>query len=355
MSESAAQPESGSAVVEPVEVLRQAIAWKKDSPLVALVTIVKAWPTAPMRAGSQMAVHADGRRCGSVFGPALDARVGAAAIEALAADQDRTLSLAVDDATASAAGLACGGGLEIRLEPLRDGPQGNARALGQTLDAVQRQRGVVLCTALGDSRRMVVATDSPDGDAWTVEALQRARADQTGIALVDGQEVLFQVFNAPLRLFVVGAVRIAAALVDAALLLGFEVSVIDPRPERAHSMPFAGARVLVGPAAEALREMALDERCAVVLLSHAPEIDDPALVRALTSRAFYIGALGSRRTHAARLARLEAAGLGAQVTARIHGPAGLPIGAIGPAEIAASIVAEIIAVLRRGEASARSR
>ena len=170
--------------------------------------------------------------------------------------------------------------------------------------------------------------------------------DDTAISNVDGVDVLFQVFNAPLRLYVVGAVRTARALREAALLLGYDVTIVDPRAELANEPSFAGAKLIVDDVAAALRSAHLDSRCAVVVLAHAPEIDDPALIEAVRSHAFYIGALGSRKSHAARLARLEQAGISHVLAMRVRGPAGLSIGAIGPAEIAASIVGEMIATLR---------
>lgn len=340
----------GSADTAPAAILRQALAWKDAAADVALATIVRAWPTAPMRAGSQMAVRGDGVCCGSLFGPPVDARVAQAALDVLDRGADPKLGVAVDDATASTAGLACGGALEIRLEAITEGDAGHAGPLRAALRAIEDRQGVVLCTRLSDGLRACLPANGAAAHAWAAEARDRARADDTGIASVDGDEVLFQVFNAPLRLFVVGAVRAARALLDAAKLVGFGVTLIDPRPGHMQAMPFPGARQVVDDAARALRDAHLDERCAVVFLSHAPEIDDPGLAEAIGSRAFYVGALGSRRTHAARLARLAERGHPPELTARIHGPAGLRIGAVGPAEIAASIVAEIVAVLRRGDA-----
>jgi xanthine dehydrogenase accessory factor len=358
-------------------ILLRAIEWKEAGHRVVLATIVRAWPTAARRAGSQMAVREDGERAGSVFGAGVDAQVAEAAAAALVTMGDRKASegrqrqqprrglfqLMVDDATANGAGLACGGPLEVRFEVLGHGDANDDGAwalLRDTLAAVQARRSVVLCTGLVDGRRLLVEPDPITGpstgsdDPWHAEALRHARGDESGIAVAGGDEVLFQVFNAPLRLFVVGAVRAARALLDASRLVGFEVSVVDPRPERMASLAFAQARTVVADAGDTLAEARLDARSAVVFLSHAPEIDDPGLHVALRSPAFYIGALGSRRTHAARLERLAQAGVTPQAAARIHGPVGLAIGAIGPAEIAASIVAEMIGVLRQGAAFRKS-
>ncbi|MEJ8821379.1 XdhC/CoxI family protein [Variovorax humicola] len=328
-------------------VVEQVLKWKDAGAGVALATVVKAWSTAPRRAGTQMAVHEDGTHFGTLFGTSVDTLVVSAALGALAEGKDAMVNVSVDDATASAAGMACGGALEIRLECIGSGQGAQVGVLREMLEALHSGHSVVLCTALSDGRRLLISGDGPASGAWASEAHKRARMDDTAIALVDGEEVLFQVFNAPLRLFVVGAVRTARALRDAAQLLGFEVTIIDPRAEMAGGPQFVGAAMLVGDVAATMRDLRLDSRCAVVVLAHAPEIDDPALIEAVRRNVFYIGALGSRKSHAARLARLEQAGVLAEQSARIHGPAGLDIGAIGPAEIAASIVAEMVAVLRK--------
>ena len=165
--------------------------------------------------------------------------------------------------------------------------------------------------------------------------------------------VFIQVFNPPLRLIVVGAVHITQPLARMALLAGYAVTVIDPRQAFAEAARFPGVALARDWPDEALRGLAPDRRTAVVTLTHDPKLDDPALDVALRSPAFYIGALGSRRTHGKRRARLAELGHDATAIARIHGPVGLDIGARSPAEIALSIMAEITAVRReRGRSGA---
>ncbi|MGJ7510246.1 XdhC family protein [Variovorax sp. GT1P44] len=337
---------SEQAVASAASILSQALQWKDAGDEVVLATLVKAWSTAPRRAGAQMAVRRDGTSVGTLFGPGVDARIASAAVDALATGTDKTIGIEIDDATASTAGMACGGAMQIRFESLRGGAGGQVDVLREAIDALEGRRSVVLCTRLSDGRRALVPVDGPDADAWAPEAKRRAAADDTAVSQIDGDDVLFQVFNAPLRLYVVGAVRTARALLAAARLLGFDVTIVDPREQAANAFDFTGAALRIGDVGVALREARLDARSAVVMLAHAPEIDDPALIEALASNAFYVGALGSRKSHAARLARLADAGVSPLLAQRIHGPAGLAIGAIGPAEIAASIVAEMIAVLR---------
>lgn len=335
----------------PAAILQQALGWADAGETVALVTVASAWAMAPRRAGSQMAVRGDGEHRGTVFGGGVDAKVVAAARAALADGHGGRLDLAVADDEAGAAGLACGGRLDLRIECLDGraaGDAGGLAALREARAAIAARRSVVLCTPLGDGRRTLVEIAAPGSGALAEEACRRALSDDTAVVDIDGSPVLFQVFNAPLRLFIVGAVDTAFALARAARLVGFRVTIADPRPERAPAPQPEAFDFEPGEPGRALAAAGLDTRTAVVALSHTGAIDDPALSVAVASPAFYVGALGSRRTHAARLERLHQAGVPEALTARIHGPAGLSIGAIGSAEIAASIVAEIVSVLRAG-------
>ena len=160
------------ATVSPASVLAKALEWKAAGAGVVLATVVKAWFTAPRRAGTQMAVHSDGTRVGSLFGPAIDPQVATAALNALAKGEDRMVDLAVDDAVAPTAGMACGGGMKIRLERVA-GEQ--LEVLKQAVNALDRRESVVLCTGLSDRRRELVFTDEPGMGAWATEAARRAR------------------------------------------------------------------------------------------------------------------------------------------------------------------------------------
>ena len=155
-----------------------------------------------------------------------------------------------------------------------------------------------------------------------------------------------QVFNPPLRLMVIGAVHIAQALAPMASLAGYHVTVVDPRRAFATDSRFPDVAMTQDWPDEAMTALAPDRRTAVVALTHDPKLDDPGLDVALRSEAFYIAALGSRRTHAGRLERLAELGHDAATLARIHGPAGLDIGAVSPAEIAVSVMAEMTRALR---------
>lgn len=219
------------------------------------------------------------------------------------------------------------------------------------LEARAAKRPSVLLRWLGGDREAlvvdgrVVLGEVPDTAREAIaEALRRDKG--TTVPTDDGA-LFIQVFNPPLRLMVIGAVHIAQTLVPIASLAGYDVTVIDPRRAFASDARFPGVRVRQDWPDEALEEMRPDARTAVVTLTHDPKLDDPALDVALRSDAFYIAALGSRRTHAARLERLGALGHDAPTLGRIHGPAGLSIGAVSPAEIAIAVMAEMTRALRQ--------
>jgi xanthine dehydrogenase accessory factor len=179
------------------------------------------------------------------------------------------------------------------------------------------------------------------------EAVARVlRADRAEVVASADGEVLLEPSNPPLRLLLVGAVHIAHPLAAMAQLAGFAVTIVDPRRAFATAARFPGLELVVRWPDEALRALAPDARTAVVTLTHDPKLDDPALEVALTTPAFYLGCLGSKKTHATRLERLSNAGFSERALARLHGPVGLSINARAPAEIAVSILAQIIAALR---------
>lgn len=228
-----------------------------------------------------------------------------------------------------------------------------AADLARLLAVRDAGRPIALLTWLGSgAQRVWEPGEAGLDDAVASEALTALDDDASRVATVGGVEVFIHVFSPPLRLAVVGAVHIAQPLARMAALGGFAVTVIDPRRAFADAERFPGIAVSTEWPDDALEAMGPDRRTAVVTLTHDPKIDDPALAVALRSPAFYIGALGSRKTHAARLARLAGQGFDPTALARIHGPVGLDIGALSPAEIALSIMAEIVRV-RRGVKAAR--
>ncbi|SFE34511.1 xanthine dehydrogenase accessory factor [Sulfitobacter brevis] len=312
----------------------QALEWFDAGKGAALATVIETWGSAPRRVGAQLVVSGDGEMQGSVSGGCVEGAVVVEALEVLAQGGVRVLEYGVSDGDAFSVGLACGGTIRILVEPIGDGGM-PVQMLRELVAARAARQAVAYEVALDGTARQLVHEGHD----------QRFRMDRSGL---EREGVLFvAIHNPPLRLIVVGGVHIAQVLVSMAAGVGFDPVVVDPREAFGSAARFPGARLMNDWPDEALEEIGLDARCAVVLLTHDPKLDDPALMRALASEAFYIGALGSSRTHAARLGRMREAGFSDAHIARIHGPVGLDIGAAGPAEIAVSILAQMIMTLRK--------
>lgn len=312
----------------------QALAWIDAGQRVALATVFETWGSAPRRVGAQLVVSGEGQMEGSVSGGCVEGAVVIEALEALEQGGTRLLEYGVSDGDAFAVGLACGGTIRILVEPV--GEAGMPEAMLRDLVAARAERRPVAYeVALDGSARRLVDAGHED----------RFRMDRSGVD-ADGKTFI-AIHNPPLRLIVVGGVHIAQHLVGMARSTGFDPVVVDPREAFGAQARFPDAQVINDWPDAALEAIGLDARCAVVLLTHDPKLDDPAITCALRSKAFYIGALGSTRTHGARVARLAEAGFAEHEIERIHGPIGLNIGAAGPAEIAVAILAEMIQTLRQ--------
>jgi len=311
----------------------QALDWVRGGQGAALATVVQTWGSAPRRAGAQMVVSGTGEMMGSVSGGCVEGAVVVEAMEALADGKPRMLEYGVSDGDAFAVGLACGGTIRVLVEPV-----GTAMPV-EVLQA--------LVAARADRKAVAYVVDL---QSWARRLdhhghAARFASDRTGVE-EDGRTFV-AIHNPPLRLAIVGAVHIAQALVPMARIAGYDPIIIDPRGAFGSEARFPGETLLDDWPDEALAQVGLDARTALLLLTHDPKLDDPALHIALNSEAFYIGALGSTRTHAKRVERLAEAGFTPDQIARIRGPVGLDIGAASPPEIAVSILAQMVQALRR--------
>ncbi|MFL5272395.1 MAG: XdhC family protein [Anaeromyxobacteraceae bacterium] len=326
------------------EVLEKLLAWADAGEGVALAAVMETWGSAPRRPGSLLAVSAGGDFAGSVSGGCVEAAVIEAAQGVIAGGAPRVLDYRVTNERAWEVGLACGGSLRVYVER----PE---RALvARLLHAVAAKDAVVLATdvATGSGRLVRPPRPEPDLAPALVEAAREALArDRSALVETPAGAVFLRVFNPPVRLVVVGAVQIAQALVPMARLAGYDVLVVDPRRAFASAERFPGVDVETDWPDVALGRLGLDARTAVVTLTHDPKLDDPALAAALRSEAFYVGCLGSKKTHAARCERLTEAGFTQRDLARLRGPAGLPIGAVSPGEIAVAVLAQLVETLHR--------
>lgn len=206
---------------------------------------------------------------------------------------------------------------------------------------------------VSDGRETLVRPDRVEGDMDApASVIQEARTaltrDRSGLFAHGNEQYFIHVYNPPRRMVVIGAVHISQALVQMARLAAFDVTIIDPRGAFATAERFPDVKLMDDWPDEAMAGMGLDSRTAVVTLTHDPKIDDPALIAALRSNVFYIGALGGRKTHGSRIDRLKQAGFDDRDIARINGPVGLDLGGRAPAEIACAILAQVIQHLHKG-------
>lgn len=330
--------------------------WISEGKKVALATVVEVYGSAPQPLGSKMVISSTGEMAGSVSAGCVEGAVVEEALACLHENKPKLLHYGVANETAWEVGLACGGNLEIFVEPLTFGAHFSALR-----DAVLEQHMVATVTVLTGEHTGKKMLLTPQGEMlgslgaadldnqalahtkilWQTHAAERTSTTLNGVDI----KIFFDVFPPLPRLIIIGAVHIAMPLVEIAKTLGFHTIVIDARgafatPER---FPHADQLIKQWPH-EALVDLKLDESSYVVTLTHDEKFDNPALKIALNSPARYIGALGSKKTHAKRCENLLKEGVTQAQLERIHAPIGLKIGSSGPREIALSIMAEITAV-----------
>ena len=321
------------------------LGWLNGGHKAALATVTGTWGSSPRPAGSILAVRDDGAFIGSVSGGCVEGAVIREALDIIEGAPAKLMDFGVTDEQAWQAGLACGGEMQVHV---------SAAPAPGTLQTLIEQRPAALVTQIDSGDHELVLP----GQAPTALPTDVAEAAETGLQAGHSRLLethMVTVFDRPVRLLIIGAVHAAQALAPMAQLSGLDVTVIDPRRAFATEERFPGITLVGDWPDDALKALAPDNRTAIVTLSHDAKIDEPALLQALESEAFYIGALGSRRTHEKRSARLLEAGVDEAVLRRIHAPIGLDLGGRKAAEIAVSVLAEILAERYGGSARRSDR
>ncbi|MGE5224404.1 MAG: XdhC family protein [Omnitrophica WOR_2 bacterium] len=339
------------------DILSQLAKWRGKGETIAMATVVQTWGSSPRGVGAKMGITAQGNMTGSVSGGCVEGAVIEVGMQVLHTHQPQLLHFGVADETAWGVGLACGGTIEVFVQPL-DGQL--FEPLRAAIENEQPAASVTVIRGPDDLLgRELIWIEGKDfsnliDSKLREEAIQAARS-----ALSEGQsrrttlpggqvEVFTDVILPSSTIIIIGGVHISIALAKLAKVLGYRTVIVDPR--RAFGSPerFSHADHLIQAwPDEALNSLHLSQSCAVAVLTHDPKLDDPALIAALSSPAYYVGALGSKSTQAKRRARLLEAGLSKTQVDRLHGPIGLDIGANNPEEIALSILAEIVAARGR--------
>lgn len=323
----------------------RALEWAEAGHGVALASVIDTWGSSPRPVGSLLAIRGDGLFEGSVSGGCVEGAVITEAADLQKSGQCGVLEFGIENAKAWDVGLACGGKISILVAPLKDD---EIPLLKTLIDLRRKKAPLALATRLSDGAKALyhenrIETPKQD-DFWqslAKDAAAAMRGGGPGIVEKKGGQAFLNPLMPPRRMFVIGAVHVAQALLPMARLAGYEVSLADPRGAFAEGGRFPDIAVTNDWPDEFLEKAALNERDAVITLTHDPKLDEAALKVALKSPCFYIGSLGSRKTHAARLERLAKAGFPEKQLTRIHGPVGLAIGAKTPAEIAVSILAQV--------------
>jgi xanthine dehydrogenase accessory factor len=304
-----------------LEVLRKSAQWLDEGKRVLLVTVVRTWGSSPRPPGAMLAVREDGQVVGSVSGGCIeDDIVERSRREGAYVTQPQAATYGVTAEDARKFGLPCGGTIQLVLEPA-----GACSRLAELLGLIEQGRLIARKLDLETANVTLTAAHATDG------------------LLFDGR-TLTTIHGPRYRMLVIGAGQLSKYLAQIAVGLDYQVTVCDPREEYTETWDVPGISLVKTMPDDTVIDMKLDERCAVVALTHDPKLDDMALLEALKSRAFYVGALGSRANNVKRRKRLEEFDLTPEQIARLHGPIGLYIGSRTPPEIAISILAEITAI-----------
>lgn len=327
--------------------------WYSDHQPVALATVIQTWGSSPRRAGAKMAITPDGKITGSVSGGCVEGAVFDAGVEVLKTDRPQLLHFGVADETAWEVGLACGGSIDIFVQPLA------AETFQRLRSVMVEERPAVNVSIVRGSdellgRQLLFQEDGTVSGSITDElnprvldiAKEALKHGESGRVMLNADvEVFVEAILPPPTLIAVGGVHITIALVALAKTLGYRTVVVDPRSAFGNETRFPNVDQLIPLwPQEAFQQIPITRSTAIAMLTHDPKLDDPALKIALASSAFYVGALGSKTTQAKRRQRLLNDGLTEDQLNRLHGPIGLNVGADTPEEIAMSIMAEIVAV-----------
>ncbi|MBC7877819.1 MAG: XdhC family protein [Anaerolineales bacterium] len=337
------------------DILADVEKWMKDGESIALATVIQTWGSSPRRVGSKMALTLSGKITGSVSGGCVENAVVEAGIESLKTKRPQFLHFGVADETAWEVGLACGGSIDIFVNTL------DAELFIHLHSILANESPAVHVTVICASndilgREMLIVENEVKGsigNEWDAQVLNLAmKTLEQGVSrrvmLSDDVEIFMEVILPPPTLIVVGGVHIAIALASLAKALGYRTIVIDPRKAWGNNERFPHADQLIQSwIDEAFGQIQINRSTAIAMLTHDPKLDDPALKIALNSKAFYVGALGSKTTNAKRRERLLKDGMSESRLSRLHAPIGLDIGAQTPEEIALAIISEIVDAYRK--------
>ncbi len=314
----------------------------KEEKEIAVINVIETWGSSPRPVGSVMVVTEDKQIVGSVSGGCIESFVFGKALEVIKTNKVLTLDFGVTNKQAWEVGLTCGGKIKVFIEKFTNLDLSYVKKINNSFSS---GKSITVATKILDGTRKILADKK-----LTIKNKDLAINQMTNhlkeskLELLNNQYWFFKVFKSTIKLIIIGAVHIAEPLIKFADILGYKIFIIDPRNALKTISYNNKVEVIKDWPDEALKKIAIDNNSAIVTLTHDTKLDDPALEYALRSEAFYIGCLGSKKTHASRLARLSEKGFKDIILKKLNGPIGLSIGAKNPAEIAVSIVSQIIEI-----------
>ena len=323
------------------KILEEANLWIKANHKVALATVVKTWGSSPRQVGSKMIVNEKGDFSGSISGGCVESSVVGESIQLIKDDKlFKIIELKVSNENAWEVGLACGGEITIYLEQIN---QMKKQLLELIINKKKHKEEFTIITNISTGESCIFEKNKPidkNFEKHSDEINNYFNNKQSGI--IENTNIFIDMYLRPIKVIIVGAVHIAQYLVDYSKNLNFEIFIIDPRGYFASEKRFPNMNIVNKWPKEAFEEIETDSSTALIALTHDPKIDDPALQHALKNKFFYIGALGSKKTHINRCNRLKEAGYSEEGISSIHGPIGLKLGGKSAPEIALSITAQLV-------------
>ncbi len=318
------------------EIYNKILQWLNNKKEVAIANVIETWGSSPRPVGSIMAINSDHDIIGSVSGGCIESFVFSKALEVIKNNNVETFEFGVTNSKAWEVGLTCGGKIKVFLEKIS---HKDIDLIKKINEVYTKNKTMLIATRLNDGKRDMF--DNADADKLKEKFKINFNTIKSGIIISDNQEWFLKAFQNNAKIIIVGAVHIAEPLINFANHLTYEVFLIDPR-SNFNEKKFNNIKIFKEWPDEALKKITVDKNTAIVTLTHDPKLDDPALEYSLKTNAFYIGCLGSKKTHDSRILRLKKKGINEDELKRLNGPVGISIGAKTPSEIAVSIISQII-------------
>ena len=326
------------------EIYSKILDWLKDKKDVAIASVIETWGSSPRPVGSIMAINNNNEIVGSVSGGCVESFVFSKALEVIKSNKVETLEFGVTNTKAWEVGLTCGGKIKVFLEKISYSDLNYIKRINSSFT---KNENILVATRLKDGKRKLL-NDTENLSLKNSFNINTEKV-KSGLEILSNEIWYLKIFENNIKVIIIGAVHIAEPLIKFLNNLAYEVFLIDPRSSF-NEKRYSNVKILKEWPDEALKKIKIDKSTAIVTLTHDPKLDDPALLYSLKTKAFYIGCLGSSKTHKSRILRLKKKDINQIKLSRLNGPVGIDIGAKTPTEIAVSIISQIIKKKNTGNA-----